>query len=620
MAEDEPTSPARPAPGRSPGHYAWAVLPLATFLTASSAVWLRENLLAYPPPWDQANYLTMSLRFFHAWQDGGPRALAGAIAESSAVWPPLFPLSTAALYALLGESRLVAHLTNGLFVVLLLAGIQSLATSAHGRRAGLLAAVLACGFSDVVRLSRDYLLDFPASALLAVAVAALVRSNDLRVRGWTLAFGAVVGLTALTKTMTGIFMVAPVALSLWRRRREGELGGALRQLGLAALLALAVAGPWWVPHLREALGYLYHYGLGSGAAPYATGGRTVLGFRNVTYYGWVLVNNALSFPTAAILAGLFVHRVVRRFRRGGPLVASETERTLWWWLLAGYVVLTLVPNKGGDRYALFLLPPLAALYAGWLCAIPHRAARAGLIALALAACAFNYVAQTWGFAWLPRLVVLRPFVFLQQDDPHFLWMRSTIPLSADQPWPASHLAADAHDAVIGWRRRRALEALQAARTGGALDAEGALRLAYRHVLDREPDPGAHVHLEALRSGALDAEGLVAVLMRSAELASRQVRVLVVPDHPVINAATLGYYAESARVRVRHAHLPAWPAPGESLTDFHAAVVKEGGWQGPEFTTRSSQALAEALRDTASGYRPAGSWPCPDGSRVVLLVR
>jgi hypothetical protein len=620
MAHDEPTSPASAAPGRGPGHHAWVVLPLATFLTASSAVWLRQNLLAYPPPWDQANYLTMGLRFFHAWQDGGPRALAGALSESSAVWPPLFPLSTAALYSLLGESRLVAHLTNGLFVVLLLAGIQSLAASAHGRRAGLLAAVLACGFSDVVRLSRDYLLDFPASALLAVAVAALVRSHDLRGRGWTLAFGAAVGLTALTKTMTGIFMVAPVALALWRRRRAGELGGALRHLGLAALLALAVAGPWWLPHLRDAIGYLYHYGLGSGAAPYATGGRTVLGWRNVTYYGWVLVNNAVSFPTAAILAGLFLHRAVRRLRGGDRLVASETERTLWCWLLAGYAVLTLVPNKGGDRYALFLLPPLAALYAGWLCAVPHRVARAALVALALCAGALNYVAQTWGFAGLPRLVVLRPFVFLQQGDPHLLWMRSTVPLSADVPWPASHLAADAYDAVVGSRRRRALEALEAARSGGGLDAEDALRLAYRHVLDREPDPGAHVHLEALRSGALDAQGLVAALMRSDEPASRHVRVLVVPDHPVINAATLGYYAESARVRVRHAHLQTWPAPGESLAGFHAAILKEGGWQGPEFTTRSSPALGDALRDAASGFRPAGSWPCPDGSRVVLLVR
>jgi hypothetical protein len=88
----------------------------------------------------------------------------------------------------------------------------------------------------------------------------------------------------------------------------------------------------------------------------------------------------------------------------------------------------------------------------------------------------------------------------------------------------------------------------------------------------------------------------------------------------VNAATLGYFAERDRLRVRHAHLPSWPAPNESLEAFDAAVVKEGGWQGPDFTTGSRAALLAALQDAASGYRPAGSWPCPDGSRVVLLLR
>src|SRR5512134_410375 len=103
MADDHPTTAERAATPGS-GRLAWVVLPLATFLTANSAIWLQRNLLAYPPSWDQATYLTMSLRYWHAWQDGGVRGLASALVESSAVWPPLFPLSTALLYALAGES------------------------------------------------------------------------------------------------------------------------------------------------------------------------------------------------------------------------------------------------------------------------------------------------------------------------------------------------------------------------------------------------------------------------------------------------------------------------------------------------------------------------------------
>src|SRR5262245_10409375 len=110
MADEDETPPARAAVGPGPGRLAWIVLPLATFLTASSAVWLQQNLLLFPPPWDQATYLTMSLRFWHGLQVGGLRGLWVALADGSAVWPPLFPLTTAPLYALLGESRLVAHL------------------------------------------------------------------------------------------------------------------------------------------------------------------------------------------------------------------------------------------------------------------------------------------------------------------------------------------------------------------------------------------------------------------------------------------------------------------------------------------------------------------------------
>jgi hypothetical protein len=619
MADDDPTPPTRVAEPGS-GRLAWIVVPLATFLTANSAVWLQRNLLAYPPTWDQATYLTMSLRFWHAWQDGGLGGLAGALADSSAVWPPLFPLSTAFLYALVGESRLVAHLTNGVYLMLLLAAIQSLTAAGYGPRAGALAVLLACGFSDVVRLSRDYLLDFPASALLAAAMAALARSGGLGRRRPSVAFGAAAGLTALTKTMTGVFMVAPL-LRLIGLQRRSDRRPALRNLGLAAVAALVVAGPWWLPHFGPALGYLVHYGVGSGAAPYATGGRTLLGVRNLTYYGWVLVNNAVSFPSAALIAGLLVHRAWRRWRGAGAFSGSWLDATLWTWLLAGYVVLTLVPNKGGDRYALFLLPPLAALYAGWLCSVAHRASRLALVALALAAASFNYVAQTWGIAGLPRLVVKHPVVFLQQDYPHLVWMRSTIPLSADTPWPVEHLPADAADAVREGRHQRARAALRAVLASGEVGGpESVLRLGYRTLLGREPDPGAEVHRAALRSGTLDAEELFSLLARSDEFASRRVRVLVVPDHPVVNAATLGYYAERARIPVRHAHPGEWPAPGESLAAFDAAILKQGGWQGPEFTTRSAAALAAALTAAGSGYRKAASWPCPDGSRVVLLVR
>ena len=60
----------------------------------------------------------------------------------------------------------------------------------------------------------------------------------------------------------------------------------------------------------------------------------------------------------------------------GPLTMPRLNRRqsrqagyLWAWLLAGYVILTLVPNKGEERYAQPLLPPIALLISGAIMAI-----------------------------------------------------------------------------------------------------------------------------------------------------------------------------------------------------------------------------------------------------------
>jgi hypothetical protein len=620
MADAVRQADQRPAGGRRrPWRSALVLLPLTVFLAANSALWLQENRLRFPPPWDQANYLTMSLRYWHGLQADGLPGLGRALASASPIWPPLVPLSTLPLYALLGESRLVAHLTGGLYLFLLLLGIRSLAEAAYGPRAGLLAAVLACGFGDVTRLSRDYLLDFPSAALLTLGMAALVRSNELRRRSGALAFGVAVGLTALAKMVAGGFFVGPLLRVLLRRWRAGEAGPSLRGLALAGGAALAVAAPWWLPHLGTAAGFLVHFGLGEGATPYASAG-SVLSFENLTYYGLVLINRSISFPPAVVFVALLLGRLAARWRGGAARVTgSPVDALLWTWIAAGYAILTLVPNKGGNRYGMYLLPAIAVLYAGLLGGVRRPVLRRALAGLALAAGAFNYAAQTWGVAGLPREVVIGRIVALEQEDPHLAWLRAEVPLSEDKPWPVAELPAATVKAVARSRVERGRKAFRAALAASATPSpEVVVRLGYRLLLEREPE--RDVHLEALRTGRLTAETLFEAIAGSDELRGRSVRALVAPDHPAINAATLNYYAEHARLPVGFAHLLSWPAPDESLAAYDAVIVKEGGWQGPDFTTRGTPALEAALRAPSSGYRPATSWACPDGSRVALFVR
>jgi hypothetical protein len=94
------------------------------------------------------------------------------------------------------------------------------------------------------------------------------------------------------------------------------------------------------------------------------------------------------------------------------------------------------------------------------------------------------------------------------------------------------------------------------------------------------------------------------------------RVLVLPDHPYVNASTLRYQSEWARAPVTFERLE----PGQQLPDledFDAVVVKTG-IQGPDVSTTSVGLAQERLGRSRFRLLRA-RYRCPDGSDVRLYV-
>ena len=77
-----------------------ALLAWTAYLLFANVAWLREQLPLRPPNWDRALYLYLSVRFLHAFEDGGVSALAGEFAHRSTTVAPLFPLTTLAGYGI----------------------------------------------------------------------------------------------------------------------------------------------------------------------------------------------------------------------------------------------------------------------------------------------------------------------------------------------------------------------------------------------------------------------------------------------------------------------------------------------------------------------------------------
>jgi 4-amino-4-deoxy-L-arabinose transferase-like glycosyltransferase len=601
-----------PAKLRSPG--AGALVLLWAILVAINIQWLERHILAFPPPWDPAFYLWVSLRLHHALSDAGVAALYSEFVQRSPYAPPFLPLTSVPLYMLFGDSRLVAHLTTSLYLLLLLAGIYDLAARRHGHTAGFVAALLTASFSAVVNLSRDYLMDFPFVTLLTLAVAALSRSEGFRRRGASLAFGGLLGVALLTRMMAGVFFVGPVLWALFAHRGE-EQRARWTNLALAGSVAGLVASVWWAPNLRGSLWYLFHFGFGAGAAPYNPTGGGFLSLKDVTYYALAIVNMGVSLPLALGLGALGLHQLFSRPAEETRSGTPKAEGYLWSWFLFAYAALTLSRNKAPDRYTLVLLPPLAVWAAGRLVSLqPARWRRIGLAAAVFAG-AVNFVSLTWETGLPLQWRYVPPFAIRAYTPPQ-AWLRSTAFLSAE--WPSASvlrelagIRAGALNGIYAWAARQ--------QDSAPASIEDVQR-AYRALLKREPDETGLLAYESdIASGSLTRTQLAQSMAQSDEARSRPLHVLAAPQHLLFNVNTLRYAAEMERLPLLISPLPDTPIRLVDLEAYDVILVKDGTQAGAEGPAAGAANLSALLAEKDSPFAAVAGFPGPDGSMIRIFT-
>ena len=139
---------------------------------------------------------------------------------------------------------------------------------------------------------------------------------------------------------------------------------------------------------------------------------------------------------------------------------------------------------------------------------------------------------------------------------------------------------------------------------------------FRALLQREPGKSAlQKDLTALRAGSVTLNALIDILIVSHEFKNRRPKVLVVHDHPQCNASSLRYYAEVDRVPLSFSHILEGPITTQQLQEFACILVKDTGYQGPEFSTRYTAQIDQELLRPGSGFVPLPAhFPFPDHSR------
>lgn len=318
---------------------------------AVAVVFLVYCWLAQHPPGlgsvDEKNYTVLArqvLRGLHR----GPASFFEATRGPNA---PLIP----ALASWLTSSRFVSTavvLVQIPFLCLLLVAVYFACSSLAGRRMAVIGCWATLGVPGVLCWARQLHFALAATALLMAAVAMAFCSRALSSRSRSIATGVLLGLAALSRTMTlglipgvvlGLVVMAVVAQTPVRRWAPN--------LALSIVAGTLVAAAWYIPNWHA----VAHYLLGNTTTGPFAERRSTLDFSFWTgrvgeLWSYLLLPLGLLATAVVLLAALAAHRR-RPARRAVP---AEV------WLLVcatvcGLAVLTATRNLG-TGFALPLVP------------------------------------------------------------------------------------------------------------------------------------------------------------------------------------------------------------------------------------------------------------------------
>lgn len=381
------------------------VITITALLVIGDVLWYQAVRLGGPVDIDEAGYLASAFRSAPV----GP--LSGVARATVEIWKggtngPLLPMVTVPFQVLGGRGMGFSYLPNLGFFALLVFVIYGLARRFSPPWWSAFAAVLVATAPAITDYSRHYHFAVPSTALFAFSVLALVRSERFQHRTWSIAFGVGLGLTVLSRTIMvafapGLVLAAALACA---RASGAQKRRAWSDLVLSLVVALVVAGSWYLFSWHRVLDYLT--GFGYGPESYTFGATSIVSFQfwfsdlvNVVSFGFYVPLAAL-LVLGAVVGWHSVRRTGdafgRAWRSDAALVAVP--------LAVGFLAL-LTSRNTGSAFVLPLIPLIVVLVVALVARIPASTFRNGLVVAMLVVCAGNVAMKSGAFPRLaePRL-------------------------------------------------------------------------------------------------------------------------------------------------------------------------------------------------------------------------
>jgi len=340
---------------------AWAAAAAVLACCAVNLWYFRAE--THPPTFDDAWYLEIACRLYHALRDSGPAAFYRIYASAFLFKAPLISVLALPPFLLFGPSHDAALLVNLAATIMLGTYLFLLGRRLFSETVGLLAVLIALTLPLIAGLTHRFFVEIPLTAVVTATIYHLAAADGLRRRTHVRTVGAFAGAGLLLKVLYPMFVIGPFVDALWRRWRESR-GGFLRAVEppLKTIIVWSglIALTWYAHNLLYTAGYIYMASFGKVAARY--GSTSPLQPAVLFGYWHKLIENGLSyyyFLAAAATAAALLFRN-RSCLRVGPALGLLLP-----WLLVPLFLGTIGVNKA-IRFMTPALPAFALLLAAGL--------------------------------------------------------------------------------------------------------------------------------------------------------------------------------------------------------------------------------------------------------------
>ncbi len=323
--------------------FVWAGVFLSILIGAQSAVLLKWSIKdTRPLSWDESVHTLNALDYRKRLEEGPVSSLLKKPIYFS--YPPLYHLMLAKSLKSpdIADSGVAVNI---FFLALLVAATFFLAYDLLGYWPAMAAAVLVSSYPSMIELLPPPMIDLPLTAVVAFAMLCLVKSEHFGRLGWSLGFGAALGVGFLLKWTAGIYVMGPLAVEAWIAVRNRSY----KVLFFSILVTIVVMSPWYAANFFSVLSMFSKV---SGNQP--AGGIILSSWLSPLWYPFAL-------PQLMGLLFLILFLPSLLFACWNPRFRIFTL-----WALVSIAVITLITNNHNVRYAVPVLPALAILSVAWI--------------------------------------------------------------------------------------------------------------------------------------------------------------------------------------------------------------------------------------------------------------